>query len=121
MKSERTHLQGLQNRFGKKIADSKLSSDEAIAVLKWIPLTKGRFFHLCVDVHKAIKGDIPKHFDTFRTPLTTLHGYSTTDWGKRVTYFRALQDLNSLPDDLKRPMPIFIFGRQLKKFLNDNC
>ena len=77
MKSEMAHLQGFQNRFAKKIVDSKLSSDEAIAVLKWIPLTRRRFGHGCVDVHNAIKGNIPGHFDTFRTPLTTLHGYST--------------------------------------------
>ena len=132
MKSEMAHLQGFQNRFAKKIVDSKLSSDEAIAVLEWIPLTRRRFGHRCVDVHNAIKGNIPEHFDTFRTPLTTLHGYNTrngnlpplpnvrTDWGKRVTCFRALRDWTSLPDDLKRPMPISIFRRQLKKFLSDN-
>ena len=131
MKSEMAHLQRFQNRFAKKIVDSKLSSDEAIAVLKWIPLTRRRFCHRSVDVHNAIKGNI-EHFDTFRTPLTTLHGYNTrngnlpplpnvrTDWRKRVTWFRALRDWASLPDDLKRPMPIFIFKRQLKKFLSDN-
>jgi hypothetical protein len=55
-----------------------------------------------------------------------LHGYNTrngnllplpnvkTDWKKRVTYFRALQDWTSLPDELKRPMPIFIFKDHLK-------
>jgi hypothetical protein len=60
-----------------------------------------------------MKGNIPEHFDRFRTPLTTLHGYNKrngnlpslskvrTDWGKRVTYFRASKDWNSLPDDLK--------------------
>ncbi len=132
MKSEMALLQGFQNRFAKKIVDSKLSSEEAIAELKWIPLTRRRFGHRCVDVHNAIKGNIPEHFGTFRTPLTMLHGYNTrngnlpplpnvkTDWGKRVTHFRALQDWTSLPDELKRPMPIFIFRRTLQKFLKDN-
>ena len=45
MKSEMEHLQRFQNRFAKKIVDSKLSFDEAIAVLKWIPLTRRRFGH----------------------------------------------------------------------------
>ena len=40
MKSEMAHLHGFQNRFAKKIVDSKLSYDEVIAVLKWIPLRK---------------------------------------------------------------------------------
>ena len=39
------HLQGFQNRFANKIVDSKLSSDEAIAVLKWITLTRRCFGH----------------------------------------------------------------------------
>ena len=51
----------------------------------------------------------------------TLHGYNTknknlpslfnvrTDWGKRVTYYRALQDWTSLPVYLRKPMPISIF------------
>jgi hypothetical protein len=104
-----------------------------MVVLNWIPLARRRFGHRCVDVHNVIKGNIPKQFDRFRTPLTTLHVYNTrngnlpslipnvrTDWGKRVTYFRASQDWNSLSDDLKKPMPVHIFTRNLKKLLGDN-
>ena len=95
-------------------------------------LEQRRFGHRCVDVHNAIKGNVPEHFDTFRIPSSTVHGYNTrngnlpsfphvkTDWGERTTYFRAIQDWNSLSDELKRPMPISIFRRHLKKFLIDN-
>ena len=49
----------------------------------------------------AIKGDVPEHFEIFRTPLSQLHNYNTrndflprlpklrTEWGRRTTYFRA--------------------------------
>ncbi len=102
----------------------KLSSDEAMAVLKWIPLARRRFGHRCVDVHNAMKGNIPEHLARFRTPVSTLHNTRNgnlpilpkirTDWGKRVT-FKAVQDWTFLPDDLKRPMPIHILEGILKR------
>ena len=56
----------------------------------------------------AIKGDIPEHFDPFRSTLSQSHGYSTrngylprmpkpiTEWGRRATYFRAINDWASM-------------------------
>ena len=129
VKSEMEQLQAFQNRFAKKIEGGKLSSAEALASLKWVPLVGRRFGHRCVAVQNAIKGDIPEHFDTFRTTLSQSHGYNTrngylprlpkprTEWGRRATYFRATNDWASLPNELKKPMPKLIFKRNLNKFL----
>ena len=132
LKLEMEQLQTFQNRFAKKIDGSKQSSAEAMASLKWIPLARRRFGHQCVAVQNAIKGDIPEHFNPFRSTLSQSHGYSTrngylprmpkprTEWGRRVTYFRALNDWASMPKEFKKPMPKSIFKRELDKFLNDS-
>ena len=68
-------------------------------------------------MQNAIKGIIPEHFDNFRSPLNSSHGYNTrngylprlpkvkTDWGRRVTSFQAINDWMTLPMELRRPMP----------------
>ena len=132
LKSEMEQLQTFQNRFTKKIDGSKQSSAEAMASLKWIPLARRRFGHRCVAVQNAVKGDIPEHFDPFRSTLSQSHGYSTrngylprmpkprTEWGRRATYFRAINDRVSMPKEFKKPMPKSIFKRELDKFLNSS-
>ena len=111
-------VQAFQNRFAKKIYGSKESSAEAMASIKWIPLVRRRFGYRCVAVQNAIgKGDIPEHFDPFRSTLSQSHGYNTrngylprlpkprTEWGRRATYFIATNDWDSTPNELKKPMP----------------
>ena len=80
-------------------------------------------------VAEFIKGDIPEHFNIFKTTMKYSHGYSTrnsylpklpkirTDWGKRITSYKCTIDWSSLPDVLKRPMPCDIFKQKIKNFL----
>ena len=104
LKAEMQQLQAFQNWFTKKIAGGNLLSAEVLTSLKWLPLHGRRFGHRCLAVQNAIKGVVPEHFDIFRTPLRRLHDYNTrnsflprrpkpqTEWGRRTTYFRALND-----------------------------
>ena len=64
-------------------------------------------------VQNAITGDVPEHFEIFKTPLSQLHNYNTrngflprlskprTEWGRRTTYYRALKDRASCLLNLK--------------------
>ena len=108
-----------------------MSSDEALKSLKWVPLVGRRLRHRCAAVRKAIIGDIPKHLQCFRLPSANSHGYSTrngylprlerlkTECLKRTTYFKCVNDWKSLPDSLKKPMPLNIFNKILDSFLLD--
>ena len=75
----------------------------------------------------AIKGDVPEHFDIFRTPLGQLYNNARNGFlprlpkprierGRRTTYFRALYNWAFLPNELKRPMPNTVFKRDLNTF-----
>ena len=121
--------QGFQNKFGKKGLGKNVSSKEAMKTLKWLPLECRRRGHRCELVQNAIKRNIPEHFDKFRSPLNSSHGYNirngclprlpkvkTTDWGRRVTSFQATNDWMTLPMELRRPMPRNCFKRLLSKF-----
>ena len=93
--SEIDRLQAFQNMFTKRILGYKMSSSEALNYLKWIPLAGRLFGHRCFVVQNALKGDIPEHFETFRSTLRGSHVYYTrnsylprlpnprTDWGKK--------------------------------------
>jgi len=73
-----------------------------------------------------MKGEIPEHFDVFRTTMSQQHGYNTrngykpriskqrTEKGRNKTYYKAITDWASLPSELKQIMP------KLKGFLNTN-
>ena len=129
LKSDMDRLQAFQKRFAKRIMGNKMSSSEALEHLKWIPLAGRRFGHRCCAVQNAIKGDIPEHFNIFKTTMKYSHGYSTrnsylpklpkirTDWGKRITSYKCTIDWSSLPDVLKRPMPCDIFKQKIRNFL----
>ena len=122
LKSEMEKLQSFQNKFAKKIKLGKMSSSDALKCLNWLPLAGRRLFHRCTTVENAIKGDIPQHFESFKSTLRSLHGYNTrngylprlpkpkTECGKRVT-----NDWMSLPVFLRRPMPCTIFKKNLTK------
>ena len=77
VKSEMEQLQAFHNRFAKKIQGGKQSSSNALKSLKWIPLTGRRFSHRCISVHNAIKGNIPEHFECYRSISSNSHGYNT--------------------------------------------
>ena len=131
LKSEMDQLQGFQNKFAKKVLRKNVSSKEALKTLKWLPLECRRRGHRCELVQNAIKGNIPEHFDNFRSPLNSSHGYNTrngylprlpkvkSDWGRRVTSFQAFNDWMALPMDLRRPMPCNTFKRLLNTFLSN--
>ena len=133
LKSEMEKLQSFQNKFAKKIKLGKMSSSEALKCLNWLPLAGRRLFHRCTTVENAIKGDIPQHFESFKSTLRSLHGYNTkngylprlpkpkTEFGKRVSYFRFTNDWMFLPVFLRRPMPCSIFKekKKLTRFLMD--
>ena len=130
VKTEMQQLQAFQNRFAKKIQGSKQSSSDALKSLKWISLFERRFSHRCISVHNAMKGNIPEHFECYRSTLSNFHGYDTrngqlprlpkpsTEWAMRTTYYRATKDWLSLPNILKKPMPQSIFKRKLRMFLD---
>ena len=131
LKSEMDQLQGFQNKFAKKVLRKNVSSKEALKTLKWLPLECRRRGHRCELVQNAIKGNIPEHFDNFRSPLNSSHGYNSrngylprlpkvkSDWGRRVTSFQAFNDWMALPMDLRRPMPCNTFKRLLNIFLSN--
>ena len=108
-----------------------MSSSEALKCLNWLPLAGRRLSHRCTAVENAIKGDIPQHFESFKSTLRSLHGYNTrhgylprlpkpkTECGKRASYFRFTNDWMSLPVFLRKPMPCTIFKKNLKRFLMD--
>ena len=57
LKSEMDGLQAFQNKIAKKIVSDKMSSTEALAYLKWIPLARQPFGHCCNAVQNGTKGD----------------------------------------------------------------
>ena len=57
-------LQSFQNRFAKKIVKAKMTSAEALALSRWVPLHVRRIGHRCCLVQDALKGKIPEHFRT---------------------------------------------------------
>ena len=132
LKSEMEKLQSFQNKFAKKIKLGKMSSSEALKCLNWFPLAVRRLSHRCTAVENAIKGNIPQHFESFKSTLRSSHGYNTrngylprlpkakTECGRRVSYFRFLNDWMSLPAFLRKPMPCAIFKKNLTNFLMDN-
>ena len=77
LKSEMEKLQSFQNKFAKKIKLGKMSSSEALKCLNWLPLAGRRLSHRCTAVENAIKGDIPQHFESFKSTLRSSHGYNT--------------------------------------------
>ena len=133
LKSEMEKLQSFQNKFAKKIKlhVGMMSSSEALKCLNWLPLAGRRLSHRCIAVENAIKGNIPQHFERFRSTLRSSHGYNTrngylprlpklkTEYGKRVSYFRFTNDWMSLPVFLRKPMPCAIFKKNLTRFLMD--
>ena len=56
-------LQSFQNRFAKKIVKAKVTSDEALTLLRWVPLHARRIVHRSRLAQDALRGNIPKHFD----------------------------------------------------------
>ena len=51
-----------------------MSSSEALKCLNWLPLAGRRLSHRCTAVENAIKGDIPQHFESFKSTFRSLHG-----------------------------------------------
>ena len=107
------------------------TNTNTLKCLNWLPLAGRRLSHRCTAVENAIKGDIPQHFESFKSTLRSSHGYNTrhgylprlpkpkTEWGKRVSYSRFVNDWMSLPVFLRKPMPCTIFKKTLTRFLMD--
>ena len=70
-------LQSFQDKFAKKIKLGKISSSETLKCLDWLPLAVRRLSHRCIAVENAIKGNIPQHFESFKSTLGSSHGYNT--------------------------------------------
>ena len=102
-------LQSSQNKFARKIKLDKMSSSEALKCLNWLPLAGRHPSHQCTAVENALKGNILQHFESFKSTLRSSHGYNTrngylprlskpkTECGKRVSYFRFINDCLALP------------------------
>jgi len=60
-----------------------------------------------------MKGEIPQHFDVFRSTMSQQHSYNTRNgcmsikkgMGRNKTYYKAISDWASLPTELKKLMP----------------
>ena len=63
-------LQSFQNRFAKKIVKAKVTSAEALTLLRWVPLHMRRTGHRCCPVQDALKGKIPEHFNVFNSTMS---------------------------------------------------
>ena len=130
LKSEMEQLQAFQNKFARKVLGKKVSSKEALKELSWVPLEDRRRIHRCFLVQNAIKGNIPEHFENFKSPLNT-HGYNTrnghlprfgrirTEWGRRLTCYQATIEWQNLPLSIRQPMPKNIFKRHLNEYFLD--
>ena len=106
-----------------------MSSSDALKCLNWLPLAVRRLSHRCIAVENAIKGNIPQHFESFKSTLRSSHGYNTrngylprlpkakTECRRSVSYFRFINDWMSPPAFLRKPMPCAIFKKNLTNFL----
>ena len=124
-------LQNFQNKFAGKIKLGKMSFSEALKCLNWLPLAGIRLSYRRIAIENAIKGNIRRHFESFNSTLRSSHGYNTgngslprlpkpkTECGKRVSYFRFINDWMSLLVFLRKPMPCAIFKKNLTRFLTD--
>ena len=109
-----------------------MTSAEALTSLQWVPLHARHFGHRCCLVQDAMKGEIPEHFDVFKSTMSQQHGYNTqngygpiiskprTEWGKNKTYYKAITDWASMPTELKKLMPKRTFKYKLKQSLLDH-
>ena len=121
-------LQSFQNRLAKKIVKAKVTSAEALTLLRWVPLRVRRIGHRSCLVQDVLRGNIPKHFDIYNSNMTQPHGYNTrnaylpkvsrprTGWGRDKTYYKAINDWALLLSELKRLMPKTICNYKLKRF-----
>ena len=112
-------LQTFQNRFAKKIVDmvgGKLSSAEALVSLKWFPLHGRRFGHRRLIAQNVIKGDIPEHFEIFRTPLSQL---PTAILGMVFSLHFPSRELNG--EDGQRILKVLTIGLPCLLHLRDQC
>ena len=74
-----------------------------------------------------MKGEIPEHFDVFRSTMGQQHGYNTQngympkisnprmEWDRNKTYFETINDWASLLSELKELMLKRIFKHKLKQ------
>ena len=81
-----------------------------------------------VVLYDVVKGEIPKHFDMFKSTMSQQHGYNTRngympkiskprmEWGRNKTYFKAINDWASLLSELKELIPKGIFKHKLRGF-----
>ena len=100
------------NWIAEKISKGKMTSAEALTSLQWVPLHARRFGHRCCLVQDAMKGEIPEHFDVFKSTMSQQHSYNNrngympviskprTEWGKNKTYYKAITDWASMPTEL---------------------
>ena len=65
------------HHIAKKISKGKMTSAEALTSLEWVPLHARRFGHRYCLVQDAMKGEIPEHFDVFKSTMSQQHGYNT--------------------------------------------
>ncbi|KAK2547318.1 hypothetical protein P5673_032794 [Acropora cervicornis] len=85
-------LQSFQNRIAKKISKGEMTSAEALTSLQWVPLHARRFGHRCCLVQDAMKGEIPEHFDVFKSTMSQQHGYNTRNAGTSISQAVAADD-----------------------------
>jgi len=81
------------------------------------------------ETQDAMKGEIPEHFDVFKSTMSQQHGYNTrngnmsviskprTEWGRNKTHYKAITDWASLSTELKKLMPKRIFKYKLKQYV----
>ena len=119
------HLQVMQNNAARLILDfpARASGTQALELLKWQPLHLRRFYHRCLMVFKYKNGNVDFNFGVKKN--NELHGYSTrrrndyhlpkvsTNWGKQMFKYCALNDWNSLELGIRESSSLFSFKSKM--------
>ena len=111
----------MQTLFGEtSILDRPLysSATHALASLKWVPLEKRRFQRRCICVYKCLNGlvehdmnfirQLEQHDYNTRTKLNLRLPSVKRNWGKQRTAFHVVKDFNSLSQEIRQSVKIFL-------------
>ena len=124
------HLQVLHNKAARLTLDLHplSSAKEALKLLHWQPLSRRRFVHRCLIIHKCLNKGVD--FDFNFKYVAGIHKYNTLNkqnlylervyrnWGKQSFTYHGAQDWNKLRNELRETKSFLLLNLKLKKHLN---